>query len=1618
MFDYTPMILKFWVQHSLKSPKALFLLIIIEYFSIWAECLNTISRLLRVFQGNGRLDADDLDLSKLNVLNPLYYLQKVVLGENTKISQCSSTTCSIDNTILLVILLGLMGLMFVHHLWGYLGYHNLMKKNISQSSEAKNAKFSDLLNFLLINALDIVFKILSVFLYYIFFNKIFVAFFFNTDIIYGILSIIFILLFTFFSYFSIKYVLLFMRLDSNDSLHYDNFSKNYDSLFLVIKIIISINKNLLLINNDTSTIRLIVSLDYLLLFCIFNFMIKSIINITNDKNLSLVANLNLNLLRLFNVLYISIYVIIHIFFHLLSIYQIILTIFASILISIALMIYLYNKIHTLIYGDEKIIFQLTYLLSLFLKGESASQAFEMESIKIKSFHALKCLKKEKDLKCSLCQLEDLKIIQDVNDPEKINLLNLMFKFIEENILYNFSQDENDFFTFMHLIYNFNLTLVDSSIPQYKFIYQAKYLIKTNKERKNNFYFNLVFYYSKINHQTESDLKKFTIVKNYDSSLVSLRKSIDIVKEIVDTIESRVKKDLYPQTNQLNNLKLLIMKNLEDIHEDKNFYNDSFSFVMTKFIFEKTFNVEANSISKVLPDSEDFDSRHDMIGDHFKKDNFIYIRYEVTSNSLIITRASKNFTTYQGKYFEEIFPRQYRELGKSKFINEILTNNEKFTFEFLQDTPKINSLDFIQSIKLECKIFRSPDLQEIFIFTNFEFLKDDLLVFETPLMFDTKTNNFNPDLNKSFLITFSEKLQQTFLVDPKFLENLQGLKIPKKTLLFYDVFRKITLMGSSNKFNQQNQSDMSNNSPESNGTDFVLNYRSYYLNFFEELEKNIHAIDNTESITQRLEEAKTLRDANITLNIRLTLKYMFKKSESSDIYVFSFKNFTPKKMIRGLQEDNLLDGLGKENKKNQLDESFIKNNIENYNKSSSVSVSSSASGGGLKDGILSTLVINGKKSSSLLTSDSKMAGFTISTLIINISLGLYCLFFLFMGLSSNTQMQELNLLKINFNSFERMFYQTALSQFYNVGVYKKGTSDMSDYILNNYWDKFASAGLTINMGDYANSELYVKTDFLKEKMGLLQDFIYSSSFKDVLDPIFSFRVDYKALSAESSDIKLMTLNPTFFETILMFMNNAKASVFYTTNTMIYIHNYDLHTGNYDFSTIYDKNITNVQKAVYEAIFNFPVFLNNLNKIWGQVQDLYYSNVDSIFNLNLYLSLTLIGLHVFLLFVSVGIINFLKKITTESNLIYSKIIQGDWSNYLSIKLLLLKDMINFYKIDPIKSSTRMRKELRETAKLTKEKQNNDEKMFEHADKTFQTKSEDAQITIENLISPLSKVLFYLFTSYLIYACSFIFIFSSSQSDIILTSQFSSHYLQVDKGIMNSILLLQCILFSNQTDYSLNQYMKNYTTFISDPYQTHGYIWNLLEDSKLDKKYLTQLEKNYQKYEEIEHQANEASYCDHLYSGIEDDVFSITKKLYPGDSLIKNLIILCHQYPVTGEKYYKNIIEEINYIGAKMIRNYNHSYGDYTKMKATNDETEFFDEFTIAVMIIRPIQTYILNTHIGEMIKSTEENFVLFIIIFMIGNILMECLIFFVINRKLIRRVLVINDEIRCLTLCLTA
>jgi hypothetical protein len=1418
-------------------------------------------------------------------------------------------------------------------------------------------------------------------------NKFFVSFALSSDVIYAVLSIIFLLIFLLGYLFQINYVVLMLKMDAKDTLHFDSFSQNYDYLLFILKIIISLNKNILLVNTNNEYQKHVIALDYIIIFLIFNFVIKMVLNIMRIKSLNLIINLKMNIFRLFLCIFLCVYFCIYFFFNYFSIYDTFIIALASLFISISIITHIYTNVYKVLYTDEKIIYQLAYLIDLILIGEWENPEFEREIITIQTLHKRNCTHE----KCEICSAHEVAITGDNKEPEKIEFIFKMISYIENRLIHDFSREETDFFNFMNLVFNYNLSIIDPSVSPIKIIYKTKDQLERNSKFKNNYYMNLLIFYTKINRQSENNIQKFNLVKKYDISINCLNRSLEILKEVVNTVDSRIKKDLYPLTSELNKNKKIILNNLADIFEQKKIYNDTFTFVMSKFVFERTFNVDCNGSHRALAESEDFESRLDLVDDKFCKDSVIVINYQVAKDSLLITRASKKFVKFTGKLFEELFPKNMCIIARKRFIEAFNSNLEEFTFEFVVESQK----KFLKGLKLECKIFRSADLQELFIFSKFEQLKDEIIIFEVPYILDEKTFQQNYNFNNSKLIGFSESLEKILCLSPRLVDFFLSSKLRKKNVTFSDLFIK-------NK--------LSRNTDRLDDNEYVLSYRSYYNNFFDDINKNSATFED-EEINKKLYEIRPLCDQNMKLNVNIGHKFTIIAEETVHYLVYSFK-------VNG-KKLNLEDG-----DKHDANENNTENILagmddlqsQSSQKFGTQGTASSGSGTAITSSVLSSITINGNKTT--FSSENNMFVFRFFTLLINVSLGIYCIVFLIIGFGSNRKMTEVNDLKFYYSNFERSFYQTTMSLLYNVGVYKKNSFYNSDtsFSENNFWS--TKTGLTINVGDYANYELQKKTDILNSEMAALQYFIYNSNLKSTIEPMFTFITSQKVVNFADGLMGLSVQYPNFFDSITMFINNAKASRFFQTKTMINIFNYNIARETIDFSSIKNQNISDVQKAVYEGAVNFPNYYNNLNKIWRDLDTLFSDQVSYIFNLNVYLSLLLIFLHFFLIFISITIINFLKRMTGESNYILSKLISGDWTTYMNLKSSLLKEILLFYKTDPVKISRDLRKEQRDTMRVSREKQNEEKKSEFKEIVVIKQNSFDTEIAADTLINPLFKTLFYLFSLYLIYSVSFLIIFNFSNSDIILSSDYSSSYYKVDKCAMNSIILLQTILFSNQTDLQLGSYLNNYTNFIYKNTESEGYIMDLLEDSKMHGNFLKYTEKNRAGFSSIQATAQTLFNCEYLYSNINDEVFSVTKNNYEGNILRDNLITLCKQYPVMQNKQLVNLIEDLNFSATKMIRQYLAAYGDYNLMKNIIDYPEFMDEMTKSIFIMRPIQTYIFSQDIRNLTVASGNFFLLCVIMFMVGNILVECLIFFVINRKLILRVLNINEEIRCLTVSIAA
>jgi hypothetical protein len=315
----------------------------------------------------------------------------------------------------------------------------------------------------------------------------------------------------------------------------------------------------------------------------------------------------------------------------------------------------------------------------------------------------------------------------------------------------------------------------------------------------------------------------------------------------------------------------------------------------------------------------------------------------------------------------------------------------------------------------------------------------------------------------------------------------------------------------------------------------------------------------------------------------------------------------------------------------------------------------------------------------------------------------------------------------------------------------------------------------------------------------------------------------------------------------------------------------------------------------------------------------------------------------------------------------------------------------------------------------------------DHSFLQKSEDSnqdtekkvivekqsKIRVSKLIFPFFRLLLCIFFLYLIYAASLVILFNITYSKLIYSNQYYDYHIEVDNNMMNYVLLLETLLFSNQTDLSLAKYLQTNSTFPYKLENSEGYISKLFKRTVEVKSNLEIMRNLYPTLVNIGQESDRISDCDTLYSNLRDSVFDKLSMNYQPNQLKETLTKVCKSYSVMKAKNFDNIINEMDYTILKLIKEYDKIYGNYELHKKINDYDSFFDMFTITVLILRPIQSYLIDNIILYKISETLNNYLVTLMSYLICNIFVEVLIFISINRLLINRVMEINREIDCLT-----
>jgi hypothetical protein len=1596
MLEYTPMVISNWVKYSIKDEKVIILLLLAEFWTIWIESINSSIRINNFFLGSNH--DININVTKLNYLNPIHYMKNFKPNSN---DECQALGCYMSDSVLIAIISLVFFFFLVFHVISFWQFKLYLKNGIHKYEKSSN--FTFLLNLISVNMMDLFFKTFGIIILFTLMNKILNGFFESYDILLVTICVLFFLLFIALYIYQISYIILYFKISKRDTFRYDKFSQYYDSYLFIIKLLISINENLLILNANKKFSAFIIFLDIFLICVIYIFIVASLRNTLVLGNISLIGNYNINIVRFFLSFYLVVIITLFTIFTIFNIHNLILTCFLAIILTLTLTAYIVYRIKVCLYKDKEYIYLLMHLLTMHFENEKHKIEIQKELIKIKYFHSIYCDGKKIRSVCKICDFHGYSLKWDENNF--LDFIFLLFEVSEKMYKY-FSDEEKKIYNFSYLIFK-HIYNHYKKLSSFEVVYKTKQLLAIEKNKKTSYRYNLELYYMMMNRQNENNVKIFYAYKNYDILHSKLNDSINIVEDLAQTINSNVKRDLYKQTQELYANKVKIIECMSTLNSCKNTHSDLFSFTIAKIIFEKLFNVELGKFISNLYELEELGPKDDFLKEHYYNDQFLVVSYQVAAEKMIIKKGSRRFVNSQNKSIEDIFPKKFKSIGRNILQKKIASNSEGFKFDFIIETNQ----EYVQEIKFDCKMYKSFDLQEIFIICNFEVTNEDIIIFEVA----NKHHGLDMEYFENNLVTFSPGVEKLLFLKPRWISSESSLLTQKTQLSFDDIFLKHSQVSFVSSFKLTSQ-----HSEVFEG--YILKYSSYFDSIYPILIETGNNSQESSSVNESIKEIKKMTARNFSVNLKINTKLIFPKNDDYEykIYSLQLENNKRGSLHRFPEIFSTINNFWTKSKVVIEKDDTVSNDNNNkfyLNEPSLNSVSSNMS----KDSRSIINKIHGGRLAHNLISSSKMNRFTIITLTINIIIVIYSLIFLIIGMIGNSKLNSLHNLKTSFYSFEHYFYQTTLSLFYNAGIYKNNTDDMSEYTVNSYWNKFSFLNLSLSVGDYANSELSPKIDELKYKMNELQFFVFNSSFHETLQTIFDVQTSQNILIVESLDIQ--KLSTSFFGSVTMFMNSAKSAVFYTTTTPIYIFSFNMATGDFDFSQIWHKNISNVQRAVYEIVINYPKYYDNFNGIGNKIKILYNKEVGKIFETNFNLTIILIVLHIILLVVSIGAIHHLVKTIHTSNTTFALLVNGEWTKFILCKLDVLKNLNQFYREEPDKLHNKYTKILNNMSILNKIQSSKALKnTSDFLKKPVEIKEDSekkvliekqSKIRLSKLIFPLIRLLLSIFILYLIYSLSLVILLNMTYKQLVNSNNYYDNHINVDNNMMNYVLLLQTLLFSNQTDTSLAKFLQRNSSFSYTLESSEGYISKLFKRTLELKSYLEIMRRTSPLLLDIGIESDRLSDCNFLYSNLRDSVFEKLSLNYQPNELKDTLTKVCNSYPIMKANTFDNIVNEMDYTIFKLIKEYDKVYGNYELAKRINDYDNFFDMFTITVLILRPIQSYLIDNVILNKIVETLNNYLITIMSYLICNIFVEVIIFISISRLLINRVLQISKEINCLT-----
>lgn len=1075
-------------------------------------------------------------------------------------------------------------------------------------------------------------------------------------------------------------------------------------------------------------------------------------------------------------------------------------------------------------------------------------------------------------------------------------------------------------------------------------------------------------------------------------------------------------DLAEKVNQLKSCSknLLLNKDFDDNTYHTKQSNDQslklirqqykFCFIMRRYITETIINESLDSINYL-----DIELIEDYINNHYETDTILLMSIDLTRfsvkndiNLFKINKCGKELNAYENGYLANLFPKKFRREGIRAFERKLQHyvepsiktsldyNNTQTTFEYFINS---NTSSFIESFRYNFSII--PSLEENNILISGVYSTN-----ETRIVL-IKENSYNGDL---IIENFSHCLSNWFIITPEWIQFANYCDVH---ITINQLFSKCSLIDKVDYdclFIQSNVSAFTS----------LLNYQENEETFLTKQDYN--------DITEKLSIAKESKMKPV--KFRLSFQFEINCNSKGKFKLFSISGLkTSSKNINN--NNSIFTTTAADIVKNQANDILF----DNLATTTQSSLSSSVGSLSYTERKKKQLSKQDKQVSQITKTFSK---FSLLILIFNCVIILVCVIFMIIEIGLNRKLLVLSKIVCEFQSLRTNFGNTFLNIFSNICL---ADSRDNDFCQNGFVSfskmlhqqhvmdpRYSMRELMISALKYKLVKLQGQTQTLKNEIYALKEI--------ELENILQEKMEYVVLSIKDNHLIQINTMITFEEGLQNFINSAsildkapdnfdnpKYPVFIITSKDFYS----------DFSNIHNQNLNNIQLEIYKLLLNF------LNYTWGYIngENLLFkafNRTESLNNNVLYSYIGLvIGLHMILALLCRYIIIIVEKLLqTFLQQIGKVIISKDNKQYFTKKMDSLLLLNSLYTKNPNSIIKKMQRNKKKIMKIyaihnnthyTKSKNNSNsnnnsdnnktskdelDKLINNSKVEIVNDKKEFKVVIKPFIWRTSLLFIIFFLSILVFDAILLDYFST----VILTYDYLISNIGIENQMYLNVAYPQIIGLLNLTQADLAKEIK------LDSFDQDGVLnMKIREGIKFREAFLMQEYKHPNLFPLIDTYFGET--CESIFKQTEDIIITNISQEMQLDYILFQ-IEMCKRYKLTTLKSFEFMYSDHNF-RSQVIQNYLGSYS-YEDLIKFNNHMDFFELYTLTLVNVRPLRTYIAEKILYVQMDSALSTFIQTIIGYLVFNIIADILLFFIIKIFILRTMNVLHQNLLHLSKCL--